>query len=63
VFDGEPVVLDDAGWPLFDELLFGHRRPIYVAFDLLVADGVDLRPLPLRERKAALARLGEGAEG
>jgi ATP-dependent DNA ligase len=34
VCDGELVVLDDAGRPLFDELLFGRGRPIYVAFDL-----------------------------
>jgi hypothetical protein len=33
VFDGELVVLDDAGPPLFNELLFGRRRPSYVAFD------------------------------
>jgi bifunctional non-homologous end joining protein LigD len=63
LFDGELVVLDDAGRPLFNELLFGRRRPTYVAFDLLLADGVDLRPLPLRERKAKLARVGKGAEG
>jgi ATP-dependent DNA ligase len=55
VFDGELVVLDDAGRPLFVALMFGRRRPTYVAFDLLMADGVDLRPLPLRQRKAALA--------
>jgi len=42
-------VLDEAGRPLFDKLLFGDRRPTYVAFDLLIADGVDLRPLPLRD--------------
>jgi ATP-dependent DNA ligase len=47
-----------------DALLFGRRRPTYVAFDLLMADGIDLRPLPLRARKAAaVARLGEGAGG
>jgi bifunctional non-homologous end joining protein LigD len=63
VFDGELVALDDAGRPLFNELLFGRGRPTYVAFDLLIADSVDLRPLPLRERKAALARIGKGAEG
>jgi bifunctional non-homologous end joining protein LigD len=63
VFDGELVVLDDAGRPLFNELLFGHRRPTYVAFDLLIDDGIDLRPLPLKQRKARLARLGEHAEG
>jgi len=55
VFDGELVALDDAGRPLFVALMFGRRRPTYVAFDLLMADGVDLRPLPLRQRKAALA--------
>jgi hypothetical protein len=32
-------VLDDAGRPLFNELLFGRRRPTHVAFDLLIADG------------------------
>jgi bifunctional non-homologous end joining protein LigD len=63
IFDGELVVLDDTGRPLFNELLFGRRRPTYVAFDLLIADGIDLRPLPLKERKARLAQLGEGAEG
>jgi ATP-dependent DNA ligase len=62
VFDGELVVLDDTGRPLFKELLFGRRRPTYVAFDLLIADGIDLRPLPLGQRKAALARVGKGAE-
>jgi hypothetical protein len=36
VFEGELVVLDDAGRPLFDNLLFGRGRPTYVAFDLLM---------------------------
>jgi ATP-dependent DNA ligase len=56
-------VLDDAGRRLFNKLLFGPRRPTYVAFDLLIDNGIDLRPLPLRERKAGLARLGDRAEG
>jgi hypothetical protein len=30
---------------------------------LMIADGIDLRPLPLRERKARFARFGAGAEG
>jgi len=63
VFDGELVVLDDADRPRFNKLLFGDRRPTYVAFDLLIADGVDLRPLPLRDRKARLAQIAERAEG
>jgi ATP-dependent DNA ligase len=44
IFDGEIVVLDEAGRPLFDKLLFGRGRPTYVAFDLLEARGIDLRP-------------------
>jgi hypothetical protein len=48
---------------MFDEMLLGRRRPTYVAFGLLIADGVDLRPLSLRERKVRLARIDEGAEG
>jgi bifunctional non-homologous end joining protein LigD len=62
VFDGELVVLNDAGRPLFNELLFGRKRPTYVAFDLLMSDAIDLRPLPLKHRKAVLARIGKGAE-
>jgi len=61
VLDGELVVLDDAGRPLFNKLLFGDRRPTYVAFDLLMAHGVDLRPLPLRDRKARLAQIAKGS--
>ena len=63
VFDGELVVLDDAGRPLFNGLLFGRRRPTYVAYDLLIADGIDLPPLPLRQRKAVVTRVGKRAEG
>ena len=63
MFDGDLVVLDDADSPLFDRLLFGHRRPTCVAFDVLIADGVDLRPLPPRDRKARLAGIGKQAEG
>jgi ATP-dependent DNA ligase len=60
VFDGELVELDNAGRPLFHELLFGRGRPTYVAFDLLIANGRDLRPL--EQRKAMLARIGKGAD-
>ena len=34
-----------------------------MAFDLLIADGIDLRPWPLEQRKARLARIGERAQG
>jgi hypothetical protein len=40
VFDGELVALDDAGRPQFNELMFGRRRPTYVAFDLLFRRGL-----------------------
>ena len=63
MFDGDLIVLDDAGSPLFNKLLFEDRRPTYVAFDVLIADGVDLRPLPPRDRKARLAGIGKQAEG
>jgi len=49
VHDGKIVMLDDAGAPFVNKLMFGHRRPTHVAFDLLIADGVDLRPLPLND--------------
>jgi ATP-dependent DNA ligase len=62
VFDGELVVLDDAGRPRFNALMFGRGRPPYVAFDLLEAHGIDLRPLPLWERKAMLGAIGKRAE-
>jgi len=50
VFDGALVVLDRAGRRQLNELMYGCGRPTYVAFDLLMADGEDLRPLPLKER-------------
>jgi ATP-dependent DNA ligase len=63
VFDGELVVLNDAGRPLFNGLLFGRRHPTYGAFDLLTADGIDLRRCRSGQRKGRLARVGEHAEG
>jgi bifunctional non-homologous end joining protein LigD len=57
--DGEAVVAGADGVAVFDAL---HRRgrvtdAILQAFDLLELDGVDYRPLPLRQRKDRLARL------
>ena len=64
VVDGELCVLDANGKPDFQALqqrekpLPGHKRrkpsPVtFVAFDLLYADGRDLREKPLEERKRA----------
>ena len=57
--DGEAVVCGADGLAVFDAL---HRRheatdAILYAFDLLELNGKDLRPMPLSERRAKLARL------
>jgi bifunctional non-homologous end joining protein LigD len=71
VLDGEIVVTDDRGHPSFQRLQQRAllTKPIeiaqaasalpalYFAFDLLIARGRDLRPLPLLDRKRLLARL------
>jgi bifunctional non-homologous end joining protein LigD len=62
ILDGEVVVQDAAGVtsvPALEQALESRRTEqlIFYAFDLLHLDGEDLRPLPLRKRKAALATL------
>jgi bifunctional non-homologous end joining protein LigD len=60
VVDGEIVSLDAKGRSEFQRLQDFQRKPVgltYVAFDLLYADGTDLRNRPLEERKALLERL------
>jgi bifunctional non-homologous end joining protein LigD len=64
VVDGEICVLDERGRSSFQALQGALKAPrgkrpalTYVAFDLLYADGRDLRALPLEERKAKLAAL------
>ena len=69
--DGEAVVLNDSGLPDFglmqrsiESLERGtsawsgiEDRVFYYAFDLLYVDGVDVRGLPLYERKSLLSKL------
>ena len=55
VLDGEVVVLDDGGRPVFNALQRGEGPFTYVAFDLLYADGEWLMDRPWRERRARLA--------
>ncbi len=62
VIDGELVVMDAEGVSDFGALqteLAAKRsdKLTYVAFDLLYADGYDLRPSPLEARKEALQKL------
>ena len=65
ILDGEVVALDAAGQPDFAGLQAALSDGqtgdlIFFAFDLLALDGLDLRDLPLRERKARLkAVMGE----
>ncbi len=65
MIDGEIVAVDKDGNPDFSALQAALSeqktdRLIFFAFDLLFADGLDLRPLPLVERKERLQRLLEG---
>jgi bifunctional non-homologous end joining protein LigD len=58
--DGEIVSLDKAGRSEFQRLQESQKKPVrltYAAFDLIYADGKDLRSTPLEERKALLERL------
>jgi bifunctional non-homologous end joining protein LigD len=62
LIDGEVVALDDNGAPDFAALQAALSEGqsdelVFFAFDLLFAGGKDLRPLPLNERKRALAEL------
>jgi bifunctional non-homologous end joining protein LigD len=71
VIDGEVVVSDDEGRPVFQRLQKRSQLQraadvtraaleypaTYYAFDLLAFDGLDLRGLPLVTRKAALHKL------
>jgi bifunctional non-homologous end joining protein LigD len=58
VLDGEVVAMRD-GVSSFELLQQRHRRRVpvyYYVFDIPFLDGEDLRPMPLRERKARLRR-------
>lgn len=46
---------------MFADLMFRRRPPVYAAFDVLVAQGEDVRGFPLDRRKAVLDRLAKGA--
>jgi bifunctional non-homologous end joining protein LigD len=65
MIDGEIVALDSEGNPDFSALQAAisdgnTAELIFFAFDLLFADGLDLRRLPLRERKERLQQLLKG---
>jgi ATP-dependent DNA ligase len=62
--NGEAVVLGPDGLSRFEELRSREaaRTAILCAFDLIEHDGEDMRNLPFRDRKAALARLLRNTE-
>ena len=57
ILDGEIVCLDDQGRSQFYDLMFHRGKPYFYVFDVLWRGGVDLRELPLVERKATLRKL------
>jgi ATP-dependent DNA ligase len=57
VLDGEGRQLRRGGQPRFYELMFGRGDPAFVAFDILLLEGRDLRGLALIERKKILRHL------
>jgi bifunctional non-homologous end joining protein LigD len=65
LIDGEAVVLRADGRIDFEALLTkrGGESAAYVAFDLLSLDGQDFRPQRLEDRRTALKRLVDGADG
>jgi len=56
IVDGEIVAMGDDGEPLGFQALQRHGSAALWAFDLLWLGGDDLRPRPLHERQAALAK-------
>ena len=63
IVDGEIVSLDSHGRSDFQRLQESQKEPAgltYVAFDLIYANGTDLRNEPLEKRKALLERLIRG---
>jgi bifunctional non-homologous end joining protein LigD len=63
--DGEVMVVDEEGVPNFQALQNAFdavetKHLVYVLFDLPFADGLDLRPLPVQERRERLRALMEG---
>ncbi len=60
ILDGEIVCLDDQCRSRFYDLMFHRGEAYFYAFDVLHVDGVDLRDLPLVDRKAKLRKLIPG---
>ena len=59
LIDAEAIVTDEAGLAVFELIRRARHgaQAVLCAFDLLELDGVDLRRLPIQQRKDQLARL------
>ena len=59
LIDGEAIVCDESGLPVFELIRRhgAHASAVLCAFDLLELDGKDLRREPIEKRKALLAKL------
>ena len=57
ILDGEVIAADETGRPQFYDLLRDMRAPAYVAFDVIWLNGVDLRALPLTDRRRHLQNI------
>jgi len=55
--DGKIVCMDGEGKPMFYDLLYHRRSPLFIAFDILSRGHEDLRHLPLVDRKQELRRV------
>lgn len=68
--DGELVYYDDKGFPVWGEVqsCMGSTagdptgKLTYVVFDILAFNGIDVRPLPLSERRVALRQVLESVD-
>ena len=57
ILDGEIISADKTGRSQFYDLLRDMRAPAYVAFDVIWLNGVDLRAMPLTERRRHLRNI------
>jgi bifunctional non-homologous end joining protein LigD len=57
ILDGEIIATDETGRPRFYDLLRDVRTPVYVAFDVIWLNGVDMRSLPLAHRRRHLQNI------
>jgi bifunctional non-homologous end joining protein LigD len=63
ILDGEILCLDSRGRPDFNALMRRSGEVFYFMFDVLYLNGLDIRSLPLLERKETLRQMLRGSKG